>query len=129
RVTQQMRVDTTGLEAGAVRELAEDQKRAGARERATARVQEELGPVATIEVGPAEREVAAHGLGGGTAERDEPLLPAFPEHAHDPLLECDAVLLEPDSLGDPEPGAAQELHECAVPQRARRRPDRGVDQS
>ena len=49
----------------------------GARERAAARVEEEVGAVPTVEVRPAERQVAAERLGGGPAERDEPLLAAL----------------------------------------------------
>ena len=124
RVAEEVRVDATRLEPGAVGELAQDQECAGAGERAAAGVQEELGPVAAVEMRPAEREVAAHGLGGRPPERDEALLAALSEHAHDALLDRDAVLLEPDGLGHAEAGAVEELHERAIAQRARRRPDR-----
>ena len=78
---------------------------------------------------PAEGQVLAHGLRRGTPERDEPLLPALPEHTHHTVLERDAVLLEPHSLGDPKPGTVEELHERTVTQGAWRRPDRGVDET
>ena len=74
RVPQQVRMHPAGLEAGAVREPAEDEERAGARERPAARVEEQVGAMAPIEMRPAERHVAAQRLGGGPAERDEALL-------------------------------------------------------
>jgi hypothetical protein len=128
-MTQEMRMHPARLEAGAVCELAENQEGAGAGERPAAGVQEELRPVAAVEVRPAEGEVAAHRLGGRTTQRNEALLAALAEHAHDAVLECDAVLLEPDGLGDPEPGAVEELHQGPVAQRARRRADGGVDET
>ena len=67
---------------------------------AAAGVQEELRPVAAVEMGPAEREIASRRLGGGAAERHEALLSPLAEDAHDPLVEVDAALLEADRLGD-----------------------------
>ena len=129
RMAQEVRMHPARLEAGAVCELAEDQEGAGTGESATAGVQEELRPVAAIEVRPAEGEVAAHGLGGRATQRNEALLAALAEHAHDAVLERDTVLLEADGLGDPEPGAVEELHEGSVAQPARRRSDGGVDET
>ena len=51
RVPEQVRMDTLRLEAGLLRELAQDEERAGAGQRAALCVQEELGPVALVEVG------------------------------------------------------------------------------
>jgi len=129
RMAQEVRMDASGLEAGTVGELAQDEERAGARERSASRVQEELRPIAAVEVRPPEGEIAAHCLCRGTPEWDEPLLSALSEHAHHALLERDAVLLQPDRLGDTQTGAVQELHERPVAQRPRGRPDRGVDQT
>ncbi len=129
RVAQEVRVDAAGLETGAVGELAQDEERAGSGQRTATRVQEELGAVAAVEVRPAESEVAPHGLRGRTTQRHEALLVSLSEHAHDALLERDAVLLEPDRLGDAQPRAVQELDESTVAQRARRGPGRGVDQA
>ena len=127
-VAEEVRVDATRLEPCAFGQLAKDQERAGAGERAAARVEEQLGPVAPVEMGPAEGEVAAHGLGGRPPERDEPFLAALSEHAHNALLDRDAVLLQPDRLRHTEAGAVHELHERAIAQRPRHRPRRGVDQ-
>ena len=129
RVPEEVRVDASGLEARALRELAEDQEGAGPRERAAARVQEEVWAIAAVEVGATEREVAANGLRGGPSQRHEPLLPALAENADDAFLEGDARLLEPGRLRHAQPGAVEELDECAVAKRARRRPDGGVDES
>ncbi len=125
---EEVRVHAARLEARTLRELAEDEERTGPRERAAARVQEELRAVAAIEVGATEREVSANGLGSGSSERHEPLLPALAEDADDALLERDARLLEPGGLRHAQPGAVEELDERAVAKRPRRRPDGGVDQ-
>jgi hypothetical protein len=129
RVAKQVRVDAAGLEAGALGQLAEDEKGARAGQSAAARVQEQLRPVAPVEVRPPEREVAAHRLGRRTPERHEPLLAALPQHAYDPVLERDAVLLQARGLGDAQAGSVEELDESSVAQRARRRPDGGVDEA
>jgi len=129
RVPEEVGVHATRLEARALGELAQDEKGAGAREGATAGVEEELGAIAAVEVGATEREVAADGLGGGPAERHEALLATLPEHAHDALLDGDAGLLQPRGLRHAQPGAVQELDECPVTKAARRRPDGGVDQA
>src|SRR4051794_39626804 len=49
-VPQEVRVDALGLEPGLVGEAAQDQKDACARERPAVRVQEQLLPVAPVEV-------------------------------------------------------------------------------
>jgi hypothetical protein len=50
RVAQEVRVDARRVETRLLGELAEDQERTGAGERAPLRVQEELGTVAAVEV-------------------------------------------------------------------------------
>ena len=107
-------MDAPGLEPGPVGELAEDEERPRAGERSAAGIQEELRPVAAVEMGPSEGKVTTHCFRGGAPERDEPLLSALSEHADHALLECDAVLLEPDGLGDTQAGAVQEFHERTV---------------
>ena len=114
RVTEKVRVNAPWLQSRAIGELAEDQERPCPRERTSSRVEEQLGSVAAVEVGAPEREVAANGLCGGPAERDEPLLSSLSEHAYDPVLECDAVLLEAHRLRHAEARAVQELDERAV---------------
>lgn len=128
RVTQEMGVNPRRLQPSAIGELAQDEEGAGARQRPTARVEEELGPVASVEVGTAEREIATDGLRGGSSERDEPLFRSLADNADDAFLERHAVLLQSDGFGDPEPRAVQELDERPVAQRARRRADCGVDE-
>ncbi len=49
RMAEQVGVDALRVEPGLLGELAQDQERAGARERAAACVQEELGAVAPVE--------------------------------------------------------------------------------
>ena len=58
-VAQQMRMDALGLETGRCCEASQDEECAGAREPAALGVQEELGPVALVEVRATAREVAA----------------------------------------------------------------------
>ncbi len=114
RVAQEVGVDPTRLEAGAVGQLAEDEKRPRPRERTSTRVQEQLGPVATIEMRASEGEVASDGLGGRAPEWDEALLASLAEHPDDALLDCDAAFLETGGLGDTQPGSVQELDEGTV---------------
>src|SRR3982751_5389782 len=58
RVPEQVRVDALRVEAGLAGELAEDQERAGAGERAAARIQEQLRAMPHVEERPAAREIA-----------------------------------------------------------------------
>ena len=129
RVPQKMRMDAAGLEAGAIRQLAQDEEGTGAGERTAARIQEELGAVAAVEVRTAEGEVAPHGFRGRPSERDEPLLSAFAEHADDALLDGDAALLQTGRFRDAKAGAVEQLHERAISERSRRRADGRFDQS
>src|SRR3954470_12516197 len=50
RVPQDVRMDAVRVESRLLRQLAEDQERAGARERAALGVQEQLRPVPAVEV-------------------------------------------------------------------------------
>ena len=88
-------MDAAGLEAGTVGELAQDEEGAGAGERASARVQEELRAVAAVEVRAAEREIAPHGLRGRPPDGTSRSFPPFAEHADDAFLDGDAALLQP----------------------------------
>ena len=97
RVPQEVRMDALRLEAGLLGEPAQDQERAGAGERPALRVEEELGPVAAVEVRPAAGEVAAQRLGRLPADRDDALLAALADRAHEAVVEVDAALLEPDA--------------------------------
>ena len=72
-----------GSSPAVVGEPAQDQERARARQRAALRVQEELGPVAPVEVRPAAGEVAAQRLDRLPPDRDDPLLAALADHAHE----------------------------------------------
>ena len=128
RVAQEVGMHTLGLEAGALGQASKHEEGPGPRERAASGVEEELGSIATVEVGATEGEVSTYGLGSRTAERHEALLPALPENADDPLVESHARLVETDRLGDAETCPVQELHQCAVAEVARRGPDCGLDQ-
>ncbi len=81
-----------------------------------------------VEVRAAQREVAAHGLGRGTAERHDPLLVALAEHAHDARVEVDGRLLQPERLRHAQPGAVEQLHQRAIAHRPRLRAVRRLDQ-
>jgi len=128
-VPEKVRVNALRLEPGFLGESPQDEKCAGAGQRAAARVQEELGPVAAVELGTAEREVAPNRLRCRPAERDESLLTALAEDADDPLLDVDPALLESDGLGDAQASAIHQLDERTVAEGARRRPDGCVDQA
>ena len=102
RVPQQVRMDARGVEARLGGEAPQDQERAGARQRAALRVQEELGPVARVEVRAAAGEVAPERLDGRASERDDALLVALAGDADEAVVEVDPRLVEPDRLGDAE---------------------------
>src|SRR6476646_713174 len=60
-VPEQVRVNPFGLEPRFRRKPTEDEESAGARQRAALRVEEQLGPVAAVEVRTSAREVPANG--------------------------------------------------------------------
>lgn len=118
-VAKKVRVDATGLEPGPIGELPQDEEDPSARKRPAADIQEELGPVTTIQVRPAEREVSTHRFCSRAPERYEALLVALAEHADDALLERDATLLESDRLGHTQPGSVEKLDQRPIAQRSR----------
>src|SRR5205085_7957503 len=128
RVAEEMRVHALGVEAGLRGETTEDQERAGARERTTARIEEELRPVPHVEERTAAREVPAYRFDGGPADRDDTLLVSLAEGADDPVLEVDVRLREADGLADAQAGAVEKLDERAVAVCARRGACGGFDQ-
>lgn len=113
-MAEEVRVHASGLEAGSIRELAEDQERTGAGQRTATGIEEELGPVPAVEVRTAEREVSPHGLRGRPPERDQALLVSLAEDPDHSLVEGDATLLEPDRLGNAEAGSIEQLDERTV---------------
>src|SRR5258707_8903327 len=121
-------MDTTWLEPCLFREAALDEKGARARERPAARIEEELGAVALVEIRPPARQVAPQRLDGFASHRHDALLRALADAADDALLEIDARLVEADGLADAQACAVEELDERLVAERARRRSRGGVDQ-
>src|SRR5213595_3647955 len=103
-----MRVDAFGFEAGALGESPQDQKRARPGERATLRIEEQLGPVALVDEGPAMGEIAAQRVRRVAPERHDALLGALAGAADQAPLEIDVGLAEPDRLADPQPGAVEQ---------------------
>src|SRR5579864_3006501 len=97
-VAEEVGVDALRLEPGRGRQPAEDEERARTGERAALRVQEELGPVAPVEVRPPAGEVAAEGLDRLAADRDDALLRALAEAADEPAVEVDRRLVEAERL-------------------------------
>src|SRR5436190_9860539 len=97
-VTEQVRVDALRIEAGLLRQPAQDEERTGAGQPAALGVQEQLRPVPAVEVRASACEVAAERLGRRAADGDEALLRALAGRADDPLLEVDVGLAEPDRL-------------------------------
>src|SRR5581483_3120467 len=100
RVPEQVGVHALRLEPGRAGKAAQDEERAGAGERASLRVQEELGPAPAVEEGAAAREVAPERLDGGAPDRDDPLPAALARDADEPVVEVDRPPGEPDRLGD-----------------------------
>ena len=67
-------------------------------ERPALRVQEDLRPVALVQVRPPAREVAPERLDGLAPDRDDPLLRALAEGPHDAVVEVDGATLEAHRL-------------------------------
>ena len=101
RVPQEMWVDASGLQAGALGESPQDQKRARPGERATLRVEEQLGPVAIVDEGPAVGEVTPQRVGRVAPEGHDAFLAALAGAADQAPLQVDVGLAEPDRLADP----------------------------
>src|SRR5262249_33737556 len=126
---EEMRVDAFGIEARLRRQAPEDQERARAGERAAACIEEELGPVPCVEERTPAREIAPNRLDCGPADRDDPLLVSFADRAHDPVLEVDVGLRETDRFADAQARPVEELDECAIAVRTRRRAGSSFDES
>ena len=129
RVAKEMGVDALRLEPRLSGQLSQDEERPCAGERAAAGVEEELGAVAAIEVGSTEGEVPSNRFRGRPPEWNEALLSALPEDADDSLLDVDGAPVQPDRLRDPQSGAVEKLDQRPVAPRARRRPDRRLDEA
>src|SRR5436305_6888173 len=125
---QEVGMDAIRLQACHGGELAQDEKCARACQRAALGVEEELGAVAAVEIRPSPGEIAAKGLHGLPADRDDSLLRALAETADEPAFQVDGRAVEPDRLADAQAGPVQELDERPVAQGARRRSRRSLDQ-
>src|SRR5690349_82885 len=117
RVSEQVRVHALGLEARFLGEALEHQKGTGSRESAALRVQEELGPVAPVEVRATAREVPAESLGCGASERDDALLVSLSGGSNETPVEVHVGLAEPDRLADAQARPVEELGQGAVSKR------------
>jgi hypothetical protein len=100
-VAQEVGVDTLGIETRLLGQPADDQEGARTGQRAAARVEEELWPEATVEVGPSSGQVPPERLGGRAADRDDPLLVPLADAPDESLFEVDRSPLEPDRLAHP----------------------------
>ena len=122
RVPEQVGMHALRVEPRLLGEPPKDQERARAGEAAAAGVQEQLRAVTRVEIRTAAREVAAQRLDRRPADRDDALLAALADDAHEPPVEVDAGLAEPDRLRDAETGAVEQLDERVVAQVAGLRP-------
>jgi hypothetical protein len=114
RVPEQVGVDPLGLETRLGGQPTQDEEGAGAGQRATLCVEEELRAVAPVEVRPPAGEVAADRFRGLAADRDDPLLVSLAHAAHEAVVERDPAFLERYGFGDAQTGSVQELDEGAV---------------
>jgi hypothetical protein len=114
RVAQEMRMNSLGLEARLLGQLAEDEEGPGPRQASALGVEEELRAVAPVEVRPAACEVTPECLHGLPTDGDDPLLPALADRPDETLIEVDAGLVEADRLAHAEPRSVEQLDERAV---------------
>jgi hypothetical protein len=109
RVPEEVGMDAPRLEAGRLREPAQDQEGPRAGEGATPGVQEELRPVAAVEIRPPPSEVPAERFDRRPPDRHDALLRPLPLHPDEPVVQVDAALLLPDGLGHAQAAAVKEL--------------------
>src|SRR3954462_14636759 len=110
-MAEQVGGDPLGVQAGFGGQPTQDEERAGAGERPALRVEEELRPVAPVEVWSPAGEVAADRVGGRGTGGPAPLLVSLADAAHEAVVERDPAFLERDGFGDAQAGAVQELDE------------------
>src|SRR6266545_6809128 len=89
RVAEDVGVDPLGVESGLAGQLPEDQERTCAREGPSLSVQEEVGAMAAVEIRSPPGEVAAERFRRLTPQRNDPLLVALPDAAHEAVVEVD----------------------------------------
>ena len=65
---------------------------------------------------------------GGSIERDDPLLAALSEHAHDPAAQIDVLEAESDELAQPQSRRVEQLQDRPVAAAERRRDVRHLEQ-
>ncbi len=70
--------------------------------------------MAAVEVRAAAREIASKSRHRRTADRDDALLAALADHAHEPSVQIDAGLVQPHGLRDTQSGAIEQLDERLV---------------
>ena len=129
RMAEQVRMHARRIESGLCGQPAKDEKRAGPGQSTPLRVEEKLRAMPAVQERPSSREVAAHGLDSFASKRHDPLLVTLAEAPYDAVLQVDPAAVEPHCLAHPEPGAVEELDESPIPERAGRRPVRGLDQA
>ena len=128
RVAEEVRMDAAGLEPGLLGQPPENEERAGTSQWPALSVQEQLRPVATIEVRTPSCEIAAQRLHRTPADRHDPFLAAFANGADEAFLEVDTAALEADGLAHSQACAVEQLHEGLVTQSTRRRTGSRVDE-
>ena len=116
-------MDTARVEACLLCEPPEEEEDAGAGQRPSLCVQEELGAMTAVEEWPSTREISSDGVRRAAADRDDALLATLPEAENEPLVEIYGADVEPDRFGDAKARAVEELDERAVAQR----PGTGAD--
>ena len=97
-VAEQVWMDAPRLEPGALRQAAEDQEGPGPGQRASLRVQEQVGTVPAVQEGAAVGEVTAQRVGGVAADGDDALLVALARAGDEPAFQVDVRLAEADRL-------------------------------
>ena len=102
------------FETSLLRQPAENQECACARERPALRIQKELGPVAPIEKRPAAREVATKCIDCLAPDGHDPFLVALARSVDEAPFEIDPAPLEPDRLAHTQARAVQELDQSSV---------------
>ena len=127
-LAQEVSVHAPRLEPGRSCEAAQDEERPRAGERAALSVQEELVPVALVEVWTPPGVIAAQGVDSFPPDRNDAFLGSLADGSDEPALEIDRRAVEADGFAHAQTGPVEQLDERSVAQRAWPRSPGRVDQ-
>jgi hypothetical protein len=119
-VAEEVRVDALGLESCLLGEATQDEECAGTGQRTALRVEKELRAMSAVEKRPAPRQVTPECLRRLSPDRNDSLLVALSDDAHEAVVEVDTTFRKAHGFRHAQSGAVEELHERPIPECPRR---------